>query len=308
MSESAESDLEQEEAGPYFVELLYETAPDISRKRLLDVLQETCPGIAPLDRTPDSDLLAFVHTQNVVKYTDGELPAQCLVATADRPPDPTVLGEAVQQSWQFPDAAKAVAAAKVGVLVSDFMAAGLPPKDRLQLFHRVLAGVLRIAPCVAIYWHPTQQIVDPQAFLQSLQAENCHAFTTPGALNVRFFRISSYDDHPDEETEDMLMDTLGLAALGLPDVQCHFRLLDPNDVAQVLYSTAVYLFENGAVIDDGHTVAGINDDEKWSCQYEESLWTPHREVVDLNPGAPYAAGERHEEDDEYDDDDEDDEV
>ena len=48
-----------------------------------------------------------------------------------------------------------------------------------------------------------------------------------GFLNVRVFKVG---DNPGE----MLMDTLGLAAIGLPDLQCHFRDLDLNEVADLL--------------------------------------------------------------------------
>ena len=39
-------------------------------------------------------------------------------------------------------------------------------------------------------------------------------------VNVRFFNI--------QNTEDKLVDTLGLYAIGLPDVQYHFRNLNPD--------------------------------------------------------------------------------
>jgi hypothetical protein len=90
----------------------------------------------------------------------------------------------------------------------------------------------------------------------------------------------------------MIMDTLGLAALGLPDLQCHFRTLVPGEVAAVLHNTAYYLFEHGDVIDDGHTVAGIEPESRWTCQHEKSLLKPSRIVLDLNPGPPFAAGGR----------------
>jgi len=89
-----------------------------------------------------------------------------------------------------------------------------------------------------------------------------------------------------------LMDTIGLAALGLPDLQCHFRNLDVQAVAGMLYNTGLYIFENGDVIEDGHTVAGINPNDKWLCQHEDSLLEPERVVLDVNPGYPFAAGNR----------------
>lgn len=90
----------------------------------------------------------------------------------------------------------------------------------------------------------------------------------------------------------MLMDTLGLAALGLPDLQCHFRSLTPNEVALLLYSLASYVFEHGDVIANGHTVEGIAAGSRWRCRHEVSLVPPEREVIDIDPGDPFAAGSR----------------
>jgi hypothetical protein len=63
-------------------------------------------------------------------------------------------------------------------------------------------------------------------------------------------------------------------------------------VGRVLYSTALYIFERGPVIESGQTVAGIEPGSKWRCQFEDSLLDPKREVLDLHPGQPYAAGKR----------------
>jgi hypothetical protein len=63
-------------------------------------------------------------------------------------------------------------------------------------------------------------------------------------------------------------------------------------VSRVLYNLAFYLFEKGPVVESGHTVAGIGPDAKWHCQFENSLLEPKRQILDLNPGEPYAAGRR----------------
>lgn len=91
---------------------------------------------------------------------------------------------------------------------------------------------------------------------------------------------------------EMVMDSLGLAALGLCDVQCHFKELDPNSVARALYNLAAYLFERGDVIEDGHTVEGATPGSKWRCRYEDALVPPARVVLDLDPGSRFAAGGR----------------
>jgi hypothetical protein len=47
------------------------------------------------------------------------------------------------------------------------------------------------------------------------------------------------------------------------------------------------------VIEDGHTVDGVQPGQKWLCRHELAVVGPEREVVDMNPGPPYAAGARH---------------
>ena len=106
-----------------------------------------------------------------------------------------------------------------------------------------------------------------------------------GSLNVRFYNISN-------SPGDMMMDTFGLAALGLPDLQCHFRGLEPGQVAALLSNTGYYVFEQGDVIEDGHTVEGLEPGSRWRCQHEDSLLPPARVVLDLDPGPPHAAGGR----------------
>ena len=54
-------------------------------------------------------------------------------------------------------------------------------------------------------------------------------------------------------------------------------------VARVLYNTALHLLQHGDVIQDGSTVTGIEEDERWECQRDESMAGPEREVVDLLP-------------------------
>jgi Domain of unknown function (DUF4261) len=52
----------------------------------------------------------------------------------------------------------------------------------------------------------------------------------------------------------MLMDNLGLAALGLLDLQCHYRDLASGEVAAVLANTGYYIYENG--VDLGRRACG----------------------------------------------------
>ena len=63
-------------------------------------------------------------------------------------------------------------------------------------------------------------------------------------------------------------------------------------MAALLANTGHYLFEQGDVIADGHTVEGLEPGRGWRCQHEDALVPPSRVVLDLDPGPPHAAGDR----------------
>ena len=271
-------------APTYGVELLYRQAPKLTKPTVLKALRKRCPNVQPLDPSEKDDLLAFVHPDHPVELRDATVAAQILIAQTEQTITPLTLQPALQQSWNFPQARDAVKGATASILFTDVMAAGLDPQARLDVFTRSLLGFLELAPPEAIHWRPSQQIVNPIAYLHAAK-ESPAALFFKGAVNVRLFNIQG-------AAAETVMDTLGLAALGLPDLQCHFRNLEPGDVARTLYNLSLYIFQQGDVIDDGHTVEGVQAGSKWRAQHEDALVEPKRVVLDLDPGAPYAAGHR----------------
>lgn len=269
--------------GMQLVELHYSVAPncDLSaiKSRVEAILGEEVD--TPDMRSAKQAFLIF-HKQHPVQLKDAVVAPQTALLLADRPIDLDRYADAIQQSWGFRDCASLLSTSKHTVLVSEMMAQALPPNERVYLFHGVLQAVIELTKPIALVFMHSQQVVRPQAYLDCVSDA---PILRPGSLNVRFFNISN-------SSGDMLMDSRGLSEVGLHDVQCHFRDLDPSAVSSVLFNTAVYIFENGAVIESGNTVAGIEDGAKWVCQFENALVPPEREVLDLNPGSPHAAGGR----------------
>jgi len=110
--------------------------------------------------------------------------------------------------------------------------------------------------------------------VRSHQIEGSDRFIRFG-VNVRFFNI--------EGTEDMLIDTVGMSTLFLPDLQYP-------------YNVASYILEHDNPIQDGETIDGVADGQmsreiQWKCQYEDALIQPPREVLDIHMGK-YASGGR----------------
>lgn len=186
------------------------------------------------------------------------------------------LARAARQSWRFARAPEALAACRHALRLEARGSAEMPPRARLSLFLRTLAGVLEAVPCRALYWRPSLQIVDPERFREAYAAGEPHSFLC-GPINVRLFGSAG-------RGEDQVMDTVGLEPFGLPDLQCHFRALEPRDVAAVLYNTALAFLADGAAAAAGAAVSGPGP--AWAHRRDWALADPPREVVDLEPPSP----------------------
>ena len=182
--------------------------------------------------------------------------------------------QALSQTWDWPEAEDALQRSGALVLVEESQASGADRFQRVHRFHATVRALIEHLPVTALHWPSAQRLVDPQSFVASL----AHGGTiTDHAVNVRLFHV------PDGKTGELLMDTLGLNAFGLPDLQCHFAGADPADMGAVLAGYADYLFDKGDVLTDDSLVRGIESFQEWSCERGESLAPPLRPVVDLHP-------------------------
>jgi len=248
-------------------ELWYEQAPDLTAPVVLAALRAVSPATEAQDGSvtvphplADSDLPPLL---SVV------VPGSPLGQDGKRLPD-------VSQTWDWAGAGAAVQRCSSSLLVTEMLAEGRPAADRVSCLGRVVEALVDATAPVAIHWARSQRVSDPAAF---------GAEDLDGVINVRMV-----SDARDEET--LAMDTLGLHVFDLPDVQCHFRGRPPGEIAELLFVTAVYLFEHGDVIEDGNTISGTDGEGRYVCYREASLLDPGRLVLDVDLGHPYAAGAR----------------
>ncbi|MEM6572105.1 MAG: DUF4261 domain-containing protein [Planctomycetota bacterium] len=278
------------------VELAYPSRPDL---RVADVAQRASELLGePLDVQGDdaSQSVSLWHRAHPIRYADGkEAPPSTTLLHSDQGCAPEQYAEEIQQSWATEDPAALLAGSRHSVLVTEMMASGLPPVERLRLFHGVLQAVVEAAPPAGMVAKHGQQVVSSAAYLASCDAP---PLQRAGAFNVRLFRV-------DGSEGEVVMDTRGLDEVGLHDIQCHFRGLDPNEVEGVLRNIGAYVVDRGPVIESGHTVPGVGpgvgpgagpdgaaEAPSWRCQFEKAIVGPERELLDLDPGAPHAAGHR----------------
>ena len=238
------------------------------------------------DAAPNGTVI-FHHSRHIRQYTDGAVNAQTAVLALGERQEYRKYADIVHQSWSLENAARLIESSTHTRVVTEMMAAPFEPDVRVELFHGVLQAIVEKTNPHVIVFHHSEQAIAPDDYLKSCQSPPIERL---GAINTRFYIVDRQE--PGADGDDMIMDTRGLEEVGLHDIQCHFRDLDPNEVGRVLYSTALYVFENGPVIESGQTISGAEPGSVWLCQFEESLLEPKRTVLDLNAGGPYTAGER----------------
>lgn len=265
------------------VELHFESKPECDYVALTSRAEELLgEEVDRSDVRQANKSFIIFHKAHAVEFEEGAVPPQTVLFHASGETKLEAHAEIIQQSWRFPDCEEVLSRSRHTILLTEMMAHSLEPQMRVYLFHAVLEAVVELTKPIGMAFKHSQQIIDPADYLASVDKR---PILRPGAVNVRYYTISN-------SPGDAVMDTRGLTEIGLHDLQCHFRGLSPDDVAAVLFNTAIYIFDQGPVIESGNTIAGIEANSKWVCQFEQALISPDREVLDLNPGAPFAAGER----------------
>jgi hypothetical protein len=282
----------------YGVELLCEApvvlASQVLQRRLAEALEHAARGelrlaggAIPRSAADAADSLTFQYRGDV--RDAGEPPSWRLSAPPsgqNHASTDEALHDAIAQSWWWDEAAARAHASPHRLLLADHRFLTLDYQRRLVSFRKVLSAVLQCVATRAVHWLPSQQLVDPEEIVAAHRADP--EGPLPGGLNVRFYRVDPRDTESGDE--EYVMDTLGLGALGLIDLQCHFRGLDPDAVGEVLLRTGCYLFERGLVVRAGDSVQGPGPQDRWLARQSVALSPPEREVLELDPGYPFSAG------------------
>jgi len=285
---SQASPLRPDVAAPLLItELLYQTPPEFDPDEFRQRMALSLPH-ADIVTGGDKQPVTLVGHQNHRTQFEGgkSIPAQTAVMLGS-PFIAERFESAIGQSWGWPEARDAVTRCRHQIIVTELMTHTLDRKIRLELYEATLCEVMAVAPPAAVFCSSAERIIEPEAIIRAALSKDPAEQFAP-FLNVRLIRVG------EQESDELLMDTRGLAAMGLPDLQVHFRDLDPTSVASLLYNCGFYVFEHGDCIENGHTIQGLTPDQKWTCQHQPSLLPPARTVVDFNPGGPFAAGDRGE--------------
>ena len=236
----------------------------------------------------DKKMAGFAAQDHIAEFKDGKVPVQLMVTGCDKFKGKGFDAFLMSQMWDCQeDRERIFRECKYQVVATDMLAAALPALERANLDADFLDALAELYPtCEAFYFQNCGKLFLAED-VRSHQIEGSDRFIRFG-VNVRFFNI--------EGTEDMLIDTVGMSTLFLPDLQYHFHGMDPNWVVNHAYNAASYILEHNNPIQDGETVDGVENGQmsrelQWKCQYEDALIQPPRGVLDIHMGN-YASGGR----------------
>ena len=237
----------------------------------------------------DGEVASFAATGYNVHFEEEnvDVPPHLMVTKCIEIQDPIMDDLSRYQLWDCPEGKDILDSCKYHVIATDMMAAGLPYRERADLLVKYAEALCEAYPsCKAVVFANSNKMFTRDAIV------NC---TVPYdqrfiyyAVNVRFFNIA--------DTEDCIVDTVGMSTLFMPDLQYHYHDLEPADVINHAYNILLYMFDNDNPIKDGDKIDGLLEGEispevMWKVAYEDSLLGPDRMVMDINTGI-FAAGDR----------------
>lgn len=268
-------------AETYSVELYLKDQPNISQSELLENIKRYYGNVEIASNQENNITFAFMD--HILEYKNASVPVSIIVSVIYDRPNKEKLKNSLCQSPNF-DNKEAIEKCKYRILVTDIMAIGLEYTKRVEIFQKALYAIVELIPCEGIHFHLTEQVISRGDYLENNPLSSDYDLLF-GILNVRVFNIEG-------NKNEYLMDTLGLSAIGLCDLQCHFQDLDPNQIADILYSYGYYIFDKGDDAANMKVVQGISENDEWKCQHEISIAGPSRVVLDINPGNEFSTKNR----------------
>ncbi len=236
----------------------------------------------------DGKMAGFNPGKYTAQFKDGAMPPQLMVMECIEAKDFHLDEITRSQMWDCPESREILSRCKYHVIAVDMLGGAIPDyKDRADMLMDFMEALVELYPeCEAVLFQNSGKLFARDKIVNHrIPREDRFVYF---AVNVRFFNIQG--------TQDVLIDSLGMGTLYLPDVQYHFHGMNPNWVVNHAYNVLSYIYENNAPIASGETIDGIADGQmepgiRWRCQYEDALIQPARMVMDICMNE-YAAGSR----------------
>lgn len=252
--------------------LLFVNKPVIDAEKILLELRKYVDNV---EHSQMDNACMFAFPDFRVAFSDAAGPAQCGVLVPEKNASLDIPEEAFQQNWHWADAGPIAKTCQYELLVTDIMTRTLEYKQRLNLYLNFLVSVIKATDPEVVHAVQGQKLIDPQKLVKDWDEPAKEILHT--LFNVRLFNITGGDK------TDLLMDTVGLNTIGLPDFQVRFSTFDPSEIANLLWNYAYYVYDNGDVIQNGNTLEGLVSGSKWKSERIIPAMQPERVVINVLP-------------------------
>ncbi|MCQ2465588.1 MAG: DUF4261 domain-containing protein [Oscillospiraceae bacterium] len=247
-------------------------------------LESKCGKADVISSSPE--LTSFGVKRYMSHFKEGSLPAQVILGNIMPFRQEEISDAERAQIRDIEDRDTFLSKCTHKILAADMMAA-LDTEHRTKLLMNWLEVVTDVFKDCCAVWIPSGGKLVSADLIRSGKVDRDDRFVCY-CVNARYFRI--------QDSDEILTDTHGMCAVGLPDIQCHFKNLNPDNIINYIYNIAFFVCQNGDIIKDGDTIDGLDGDSideniQWTCRYEDAMVQPMRPVIDICPGE-YAAGER----------------
>lgn len=270
----------------FIMQLLFEEPCEMPEKDFMKSVMENHLGEVD-NFSYDEKMSAFAVKKYIAEFKDAKGFPQVMIMGCNEF-DASQIGVMERsQMWDCEESEQILSSCKYQVFATDMLAATLHYKERAELDMNFLEALVEMYPqCKAVYFQNSGKLFTAEAIRKHNIPQESRFLHF--AVNVRFFRI--------QNTEDMMVDSLGMHTLFLPDLQYHFHGMNQDWVVNHAYNVLSYIFDNENPIESGDPIDGIVDgaisrELMWKCNYEMALIQPIREVIDIHMGE-YASGKR----------------
>lgn len=290
MKEVFNQDLSKEEkpGGVFIIKLLFKKEPKFPAKETVAEIMEKRLGNIDLFWHDDKGA-GLAAKDHIAHFKDEDAHPQLMFMPAIEFNGKEMGVFERSQMWDCPDKDKVLDECRYQVICTDMLAAVLPPLERANLDMDFAEAVTELFPdCEAILFLNSQKLFLADELRNHRIPKNDRFIKF--AVNVRFFTIQGTND-------DMIVDTLGMSLLYLPDLQYHFHGMNPDLIVNHAYCSASYILSNENPIKSGDPIDSITEKGEfdrvnmWKCSYENALIQPAREVIDVYMNE-FAAGQR----------------
>ncbi len=241
--------------------------------------------LASLRRCGRRDATLAGITSNMLDDSDGSgrikagdimLSSRSVASPVDR----AQIDEAVARLDRQTPAAKAALEHVAHIAVTTTQRVAASCDDVVRLHHYAHAALTEFAPVVAAFW-PEARLLATADELPGLltQAKDASARMSGTCTQVRSFPL------PAPHEDMVLLDSLGLSAFRLPDIQIIAPDPPGDAVTEALAVLVDRFFVSGCEMEDGSTFE-MDDRTRWRVSLVRSAFAPDRPVVQLTAERP----------------------